>query len=153
VIKSANTDLLFRYFLDLSVTAKLPDYTALTWFCGNMTYEGFAKIFDQLVAQARAAGLIQDKLRITDATHLYSAAAIPSAITLLAQLRERMIAAIQGVGPIDTQGFRLVRDRVKTESESLEVKPKLQTRVDLVQEIQDWIVQFLAEQPPHDNAA
>jgi transposase len=153
VVERANTDLLFRYFLGLSVTAKLPSHTALTRFRGHMTDEGFAKVFDQLVAQARDAGLIQDKLRITDATHLYSAAAIPTTLTLLAQLRERMIDAIQGVSPIDAQGFRLLRDRMKTDSETLEAKSKLQTRIDLVEDIQDWIIRFLADQPSRDHSA
>ncbi len=153
VVERAKTDLLFRYFLGLSVTARLPDYTALTRFRGHLTDEGFAKIFDQLVAQARAAGLIRDKLRIKDATHLYSAANIPSTLKLLSQLRERMIDAIEGISPVDAQGFRVARDRVKDDSKSLEEKPKLQTRIDLVQEIQDWIVQKLADQTSMDNEA
>jgi hypothetical protein len=62
-----------------------------------------------------------------------------------------MIDAIQDVSPVDAQGFRCLRDRTKTDSETLKAKPKLQTRIDLVEEIQDWVLRFLADQPPLDN--
>jgi len=48
---------------------------------------------------------------------------------------------------VDTSGFELLRDRTKSESKDLEAKSKLQTRIDLVQEIQDWIVAWFADEP------
>jgi hypothetical protein len=43
------------------------------------------QFFDDLVAQAREHGLIKDRLRLNDATHIPANIAIPSTLTLAAQ--------------------------------------------------------------------
>ena len=47
-----------------------PDHTALTRFRARLGPETFQQIFNQVVQQARQAGLVHDRLRIIDATHL-----------------------------------------------------------------------------------
>jgi IS5 family transposase len=47
-----------------------PDHSVLTRFRARLGPEKFQEIFNELVRQARAAGLVHDRLRILDATDL-----------------------------------------------------------------------------------
>ena len=44
-----------------------------------------------MVGQARKRGLVKDRLRLTDATHIIGSIAVPRTLELLAQLRDRML--------------------------------------------------------------
>lgn len=56
------------------------------WPCATVR-----QVFDGVVARARAAGLVKDRLRLKDATHVSANIAIPSTIRLIAQTRQRML--------------------------------------------------------------
>lgn len=85
VIARSQTDIAFRWFLNIPVRCKLPHPTCLTRFRARLGADGFKKVFDQLVALARQAGLVQDPLRLKDASHVIAKIAIPSTMKLLAQ--------------------------------------------------------------------
>jgi IS5 family transposase len=72
VIDRCWTDLLFRYFLQIGIQAKLPDPSVLTRFRGRLGAEGFGQLFDELIRQARSLGLVRDRLRLRRATTLSS---------------------------------------------------------------------------------
>ena len=91
VIERASTDILFRYFLQIGLMAPLPDPSSLTRFCARLGVENFQKIFDLLVSQARKRGLVKDRLRLTDASHVIATIAVPNTLGLLAQLRDGML--------------------------------------------------------------
>jgi transposase len=154
VICRAKTDLLFRYFLQIGITSPLPDPTSLVRFRGRLGAEGFARMFDQLVAQARDAGLVRDRLRIKDASHVIANVAVPTTLKLLAQLRDKMLAAIEAVDPAIAEGFRIDLDLVRQSEPTAAEDTKLQSRVNLVTEILQWIEeQFRGDVPPSEDSA
>jgi transposase len=87
VCTQAQVNVAFRLFLQLGLTASLPHPSLLTVFRARLGGEVYAQIFDGVVAQARSAGLVNDRLRLKDATHSIANIAIPSTIRLVAQTR------------------------------------------------------------------
>lgn len=146
VIARAQTDVLFRWFLQIPVRHKLPDASLLTKFRGRLGAEGFKKLFDRLVACAREANLIRDRLRLKDATHVIDNVAVPTTLQLLGQLRARLLAVITKIDPEAALGFEIQADMIRVETDAAENAVKLQARLDLVLDILGWIRQ--QEEPP-----
>jgi IS5 family transposase len=61
---------MFKCFLGLSAEELPPDHTTLCRFRLRLGAEGFQKLFNEVVEQARAQGLVSDRLHIIDATHM-----------------------------------------------------------------------------------
>ena len=66
----ATWDLMFKCFLGLSAEELPPDHTTRCRFRQRLGAEGFQRLFNQVVEQARAQGLVSDCLHIIDATHM-----------------------------------------------------------------------------------
>jgi IS5 family transposase len=95
VIAGARYNIAQRLFLDLSLESPLPHHTLLTYFRQRLGVERMQQIFDALVAQARRLGLVKDRLRLKDATHIIANIAVPSTIRLVAQVRDQLLEALQ----------------------------------------------------------
>ncbi len=91
VIARAETDLAFRFFLRLPLRWKLPDPSSLCIFRGRLGTRGFRKVFRQVVQTAREYGVVKDRLRIKDATHVIGNMAVPTALALVAQTRDKLL--------------------------------------------------------------
>ena len=70
VEEQVNLHLACKWFAGLQPEEAGPDHSALCRFRARLGPEKFQAIFNQIVQQARAAGLVHDRLRIIDATHL-----------------------------------------------------------------------------------
>lgn len=70
VEENATFNLAYKWFLGLSTEELPPDHTTLCRFRQRLGAEGFQRLFNQVVDQARARGLISDRLHIIDATHM-----------------------------------------------------------------------------------
>ena len=150
VIERAATDVMFRWFLQIPVACPLPVSTVLVKFRGRLGAEGFKKVFDRLVAEARRANLVRDRLRLKDATHVIARVAVPTTLKLLAQLRERMLAQVEGIDPEVAQGFRIEADRIREDTLQAEPEIGLEARVELIQEILLWLEQL--PEPPEPES-
>ena len=73
----------------------MPHHTGGTYFRKRIGVERFAQIFQELVTQAREAGLVRDRLRLKDATHMIADVANVQPLQLAAQVRERLLNAAQ----------------------------------------------------------
>lgn len=93
VMERARTDLAFRWFLGLPLDAPVPHHTDGTYFRQRIGAERFAQVFQELIAQAREAGLVKDRLRLKDATHVLADVADLRPLALAAQVRERLLRA------------------------------------------------------------
>ena len=91
VLKQTQVNVAFRFFLDLSLESPLPTSGLLSQFRTRLGEERHRKLLEALVSQARAKGLVKDRLRLKDATHVIANIAIPSAIQLVAQTRTRLL--------------------------------------------------------------
>jgi transposase len=99
VVEQARYNMAFRWFLDLSLDSPLPHHTLLTYFRKRLGYEKHQEVFDALVGQAREKGLVKDRLRLKDATHVIANIAIPSTIGLVSQTRRRLLGALRPWAP------------------------------------------------------
>jgi IS5 family transposase len=70
VEEQVNLHLACKWFVGLQPDETGPDYSALCRFRARLGPEKFQEIFNRIVQQARHAGLVHDRLRILDATHL-----------------------------------------------------------------------------------
>jgi transposase len=95
VIERADTDLLLRWFLQIPLSFRLPDASTQCEFRGRIGAEGFKKIFNQLIAKAREAGIVKDRLRLKDASHVIANIAVPTTIKLIGQLRDRNFVKVR----------------------------------------------------------
>jgi transposase len=138
VILRAKTDLAYRYFLQVGSTFRPPDSSSLSYFRARLGEKGFAAVFDQVIAQARRAGLVKDRLRLKDASHVVADIAVPTTLTLVAQIRDRLLAAIEPFDRAWVLGQRievnLLRERTKEQS----VESRLAARVTHLRELVAW---------------
>lgn len=68
VIEQADTNILFRAFLNISLDDELPHWTLLGQFRERLGEERFEGIFNKVVVMAKEVGLLDEKLRILDST-------------------------------------------------------------------------------------
>ncbi len=99
VIATAQVNVAFRFFLDLSLESPWPVPSLLTQFRMRLGTERHQVLFDQLVTQAREYGLIRDRLRLKDATHVLANIAVPSTLRLVAQTRQRLFDTARPYAP------------------------------------------------------
>jgi transposase len=76
IIKDAEVNVAYRWFLGYSLTDKIPDASTISQnrrrrFAGTTIYQ---EIFDNIVEQAQGAGLVSGRVLYTDSTHLKSSA-------------------------------------------------------------------------------
>jgi transposase len=63
VLRHAQVNVAFRFFLDLSLDSPLPVPSLLSQFRTRLGVERFTQIFNEILRQARAQGLVKDRLR------------------------------------------------------------------------------------------
>ena len=149
LIERAGTDVLFRWFLQIPVKFKLPDPSLLTKFRGRLGAQGFQALFNNLVAQARVAGLVKDRLRLKDASHVIADIAVGTTLTLFGQLRDRMLKRLEHFDIEAAEGFRIAADLNREQTASCDQGIKLQVRAELLQDILD----FTCDLPCPEDAA
>ena len=99
VLRQVQVNVAYRYFLDLGVQSALPHPSLLSVFRTRLGPERHQQILDDVVAQARSQGLVKDRLRLKDATHVIADSAIPSTLQLVAQTRQRLLEAVRPCAP------------------------------------------------------
>jgi len=68
--EQAAFNLVYKWFLGLSTEELPPDHTTLCRFRARLGVEGFEKLFNHVVEQARGRGFITDRLHIIDSTDI-----------------------------------------------------------------------------------
>jgi transposase len=99
VIAAAQVNVAFRFFLDLSLESPLPVPRLLSQCRPRLGEQRHQALFDEVVAQARAHGLVHDRLRLKDATHLVANIAVPTTLQWVAQSRQRLLDSARPSGP------------------------------------------------------
>jgi IS5 family transposase len=95
LMRHAQVNMSVRLFLHIGWQTKLPHHTSMTYFRQRIDDAVLQQIFDDVVAQARGMGLVRDRLRLKDATHLIANIAIPSTIRLVAETRDDVLEAAE----------------------------------------------------------
>ncbi len=138
---------LYRYFLQIPVHYRLPAPTSLVNFRGRLGVDGFQEVFNQLISAARQAGMVRDRLRLKDASHMIAKIAVPSTLKLLAQVREKVLAGMGDLEPASADGFRIEIDRMREDTRSASDEIRLQQRVELLGEMVSCLKEMLASLP------
>jgi transposase len=99
VIAEAQVNVAFRFFLDLSLASRLPVPSWLSQFRPRLGSERHRRLFDQVVAPAREYGLVHDRLRRKDATHVVANMAVPTTLQVVAQTRQRLLESARPYRP------------------------------------------------------
>jgi transposase len=134
VIGEAQVNVAYRYFLDLSVNSPLPVPSLLSQFRSRLG-EKYQELFDGIVAQARQHGLVKDRLRLKDATHVIANIAIPSTIQLVAQVRTKLLASLEPYVPEQVQITQQEIERIRQVTADLKDEERLLHRVEHLRRI------------------
>jgi transposase len=134
VINEAQVNVAYRYFLDLSVNSPLPVPSLLLQFRSRLG-EKYQALFDGIVAQARQHGLVKDRLRLKDATHVIANIAIPSTIQLVAQVRNKLLASLEPYVPEQVQAAQQEVEQIRQVTTDLKDEARLLHRVEHLRRI------------------
>jgi transposase len=155
VVEQAHCNMAFRYFLDLSLHSPLPHPTSLTYFRNRLGVAKHQAVFESIVAQARECGLVKDRLRLKDATHVLANIAIPSTIRLLSQTRKRLLKAAQPFATERVAAEEIQAEVVRTSSADLSGEERLYQRVEHLRTLVAWVEGFVdawGPAPPEEEA-
>lgn len=130
VVARSATDVAFRWFLGLSAAQPVPNHTGGTYFRKRIGVERFTQLFQELIGQAREAGLVKDRLRLKDATHLFADAAEVQPLQLAAQVRERLLQAAAPFWPEWVNGQRAALDTLRQTTAELPDDERLAARIE-----------------------
>jgi transposase len=144
VISQSQVNMAFRFFLDLSLRSPLPHPSLLSYFRRRLGPETHQQVFHDLLAQARQQGLVKDRLRLKDATHVLANIAVPSTLTLVAAARDQLLEA---AGPLDPE--RVAQEhaeaqRLRTATAHLPDAERLVHRVAHLRTVAAWADELLA---------
>ena len=138
VIRQAQVNVAFRFFLEVSVESALPVPSLLSQFRTRLGSERFTRVFDEIVRQARVHGLVKDRLRLKDATHVIANVAIPSTIRLVAQARERVLTAAECFAALEVATKRQEMAALRQTTADLSEEQRLVARVAYLREVVVW---------------
>ena len=138
VIATAQVNVALRFFLDLSLESRLPVPSVLAHFRTRLGVARHQALVDQLVTQAREQGLVRDRLRLKDATHVLATIAVPSTLTLVAQTRQRLWAAARPDAPERVATEEVEAARLRQATADLKDLDRLAHRVAHLRAIVAW---------------
>lgn len=148
VIARAQTDMAFRCFLRIGVGESLPDPSTLSRFRGRLGVKGFQTAFHEVVSQARAEGLVKDRLRIKDATHVIADIAVPTTLALISQIRDKLLKAAKPFDPLRTEGEEANILLLREAYTSRDLEERLVGRITHLRELLAWVDELT---PPEDG--
>lgn len=152
VLIEAQVNVAYRYFLDLSLDSPLPSAGLLSQFRTRLGEERHQRLFDGIVAQGREYGLVKDRLRLKDATHVIANIAIPSTIQLVAQVRERLLKSLEAYARQRVLRERTEAEQIRELTRGLKDKERLWQRVEHLRRIVSWADELQAgENVPPDS--
>lgn len=147
VVDQAHYNMAFRWFLDLSLDSPLPHHTLLTYFRQRLGWEKHQQVFDGLVGQAREQGLVKDRLRLKDATHIIANIAVPSTIRLVSQTRDRLLDALRPWAAARVAAEEQQVLAVRTATADLSGEERLLQRVTHLRAVVAWAEALCGERP------
>jgi len=143
VIGRATTDVAYREFLQLGVESPLPDPSSLCYFRGRLGVDGFRKVFRKVIAKTREQGLLKDRLRLKDASHVIANIAVPTTLALVAQIRDALLAAAEAFDRLRVEGERVNIDLLRQATAEQNHEQRLVARVTHLREILMWVDELI----------
>ena len=138
VLRQAQVNVAFRFFLDLSLESLLPVPSLLSQFRTRLGVDRFTRVFNEILRQGRVQGLVRDRLRLKDATHLIANIAIPSTLRLVAQTREQVLRAAACFAAAEVAAQRVHLEALRAASADMKEEQRLLARVVHLRELVVW---------------
>jgi transposase len=138
LMRQAQVNMAHRLFLNLGSESVLPHHTSMTYFRNRVGADALEKIFHGVLGRARELGMVKDRLRLKDATHVIANIAIPTTICLVAQMRDRLLEAVEPFAPEQAAAEWREVDAVCAISEGLPDDQRLVLRVQHLREVLAW---------------
>jgi len=135
VMERSKTDIAFRWFLGLGMNEHLPNHTNGTHFRQRIGPERFEHVFQELVALAREHGLVNDRLRLKDATHIFAAAADVRPLQLAAQVRDLLLQSAQPFFADWVREQRLMVETLRQATVELPDQERLARRIEQLRDM------------------
>jgi hypothetical protein len=139
VLAETQVHVAYRFFLELSVDSQLPHPSLRSVFPSRLGEAKYQSVFAGIVEQARSFGLVQDRLRLQDATHVLANIAIPATIRLVAQTRKRLLEAVRAFAPERVFPEEARAQAIHTATIDLEEPERLLQRVTHLRAILAWV--------------
>jgi len=153
VVDRAKTDIAYRYFLQFGEQDRPPNPSMLSYFRGRLGREGFRQVFRQLVGIARERGLVKDRLRVKDASHVIANIAVPTTLSLVAQTRDKLLLAAEPFDSIRVEGERAGVDLLRESTAGQNNEQRLVARVTHLREILAWVDELPLPEGANENTA
>ena len=128
IVDRARTNILFRYFIGLSISQDTPDDTTLVIFRKRLGEIAFKRLFDKVILKAKDIGIIKGNLKVIDATHIHADIALQGAVNFLRQGRNTVISKISRVKPQAASVLKenfINQDRLFTPPTNEQIKQEL----------------------------
>lgn len=138
VMAGARYNIAYRLFLGLSLESPLPHHTSMTYFRHRLGAQRLQQIFDLLVGQARRQGLVKDRLRLKDATHIIANIAVPSTIRLVAEVRDQLLEALRPFAPDRVAAEEQRAEAIRLGTEDVKDEERLLQRVSHLRAVLPW---------------
>lgn len=138
VLQQAQVNVALRFFLDWSLTTTPPDASLLTIFRQRLGLARWQQLLQALVRQARGAGLVKDRLRLKDATHLIAHIAVPATLQLVAQTRDQLLRAAEPFAAAEVAAHRTAADELRTATSDQPNNVRLLRRVEHLRTLVTW---------------
>jgi transposase len=151
VMERITTDMAFRCFLGLGGKDQVPDHTNGTHFRERLGDEGFRQIFQDLLTQAREYGLLSDRLRLKDATHILADIADLRPIALVAEVREALWKAAKRFFADTVSQQRTTYEALRHSTAALPDDERLARRVNHLREVRAVLQQQWNDLPTTDQ--
>src|SRR5712692_8052121 len=138
LMKQAQVNVAHRLFLGLSCTSPLPHHTSMTYFRERVGAERMQEIFHVVLGQARELGLVRNRLRLKDATHIIANIAVPSTIRLVAETRDQLLAALEPFAPVQVEPEQERAEIIRLATDELKDEERLVQRVSQLRGVLAW---------------
>jgi transposase len=153
LMRQAQVNMAHRLFLDLGSESVLPHPTSMTYFRDRVGAEALQEIFHGVLGQARELGLVKDRLRLKDATHLIANIAIPTTIGLVAQMRDQILETAKPFAAEQVAAEWEEVDAICAQSEKAPDLERLALRVQHLREVLVWADALPASEAFRNGAA
>jgi IS5 family transposase len=147
VIAAARFNIAYRLFLGISLKSPLPHHTLLTYFRQRLVADRLKEVFDNLVGQARRLGLVKDRLRLKDATHIIANIAVPSTIRLVAEVRDQLLEALRPFAAERVAAEEERAEAIRSGTEDAKDEERLLQRVTQLRAILAWADEVAGDNP------
>ena len=138
VLAAVRFNIAYRLFLGISLKSPLPHHTLLTYFRQRLGPERLQQVFDNLVGQARDLGLVKDRLRLKDATHIIANIAVPSTIRLVAEVRDQLFEALRPFAAEPVAAAEQQAEAIRLATEDAKDEERLVQRVTQLRAVLAW---------------